>query len=157
MSLVNLLGHLMCPDYSHMYLVDSQGLAALRQELDPGESFTVHGTDVFVDGVVGRISAESEPRSESTFARILRRSLITIVLFSPFIVIGALTGFRKGSSSIAQRAWTMSWLVFGTTTGIFVEVWVTPKYGSKRAMYFLMVCFLAIWGTPAVGGFVVVG
>jgi hypothetical protein len=169
MSLVNLLGHLICPDYSHMYLVDSSGLATLHRNMPSAESFTIHGAEVFVDGVVGRISAKSEAMArrlysdsddtlESTMVRRLRRFLIAVVLFSPLIIIGALTGFTKGSSSAAQRVWTMSWLVFGMSTPIFIELWIKPRYGRhEQVMYFFMLFFLILWSAPAIGGFVVIG
>jgi len=81
-----------------------------------------------------------------------------VVLLSPVIVIGALTGFHKGSSSVAQRVWTMSWLAFGFFTPIFVQLLITPRFGrSNGIMYSITILCLILCGAPAIGGFIVAG
>lgn len=56
MSVVNLLGNLVCPEYPAMYLVESKALRKLRadsasNEIDSGFWF---------DGVVGKLAADSD-------------------------------------------------------------------------------------------------
>lgn len=68
MSLVNLVGNLICPQYDAIYIVESSDLDALRQEIDDEEERG--GVDArpnfVVDGTVGRLSEDSEKALKET-------------------------------------------------------------------------------------------
>ena len=61
-------------------------------------------------------------------------------------IIGGLSHFDAGHSTIAQRVWIMTWLAFGWYMGrcIHHETVLTER-------------IMAVYGAPAIGGFVVVG
>ena len=69
-----------------------------------------------------------------------------IVGFLPIAIIGGLSHFDAGHSTIAQRVWIMTWLAFGWFMGLGIH--------QKRA---LIEGIMVIYGAPAIGGFVVVG
>ena len=85
-----------------------------------------------------------------------------------FIIFG-LSRFHKGSSTAAQRVWTMMWLAFG----IFLELTIDPagmledrailNLGRMRAsssvwkIVWSEVVYSLCWAAPAVGGLMVVG
>jgi hypothetical protein len=75
----------------------------------------------------------------------------------PYAVIALLTGFRPGSSTKAQRVWTMGWLSLGCVWGALFPRRIVDNSGSglnQRSFEFgFSICFCAF----AVGGFVVVG
>lgn len=62
MSLVNLVGNLICPQYDAMYIVESSDLDALREEIAAGDMRKGGGrrSKFVVEGTVGRLSLESE-------------------------------------------------------------------------------------------------
>ncbi|KAI1462280.1 hypothetical protein F4805DRAFT_452811 [Annulohypoxylon moriforme] len=87
-------------------------------------------------------------------------------------VIGALSGFHKGNSTVAQRVWTMMWLAFGFLMGPnFVALpsatsLVTLFRSAKRedhdpqsSRYFFTWGFITtlIYGVPGFGGYVIAG
>jgi len=102
---------------------------------------------------------------------------ITILISSfSIIIIGVLTRFQYGTSTKAQRAWTISWLVVGIAIiGISpltramlggLSRWNSVPGSSESNAYRLFALFLAqvmlsmisgIFFAPAIGGLVVVG
>ncbi|KAK3358205.1 hypothetical protein B0T25DRAFT_541148 [Lasiosphaeria hispida] len=84
------------------------------------------------------------------------------------VVVGALTHFKNGESSNAQRAWIMSWLVVGIACGWWADVvsgmfiperdMETGKIGKCFYVCQLLTCilFLGIFCAPAIGGFLTV-
>jgi hypothetical protein len=166
MSIVNLLGNLLRPDYPSMYIVGSKSSDALQQEYD----CTI--------ATVGRIKGGSIERNRDKDEKMKRRvgwiqylgfiAIITINL----LVLGIMTKFTKGQSTHAQRTWTMSWLAFGAYCGLIIHV--LRGVGPDRLSYllkptllessfpqeirFLLYCAFAVllYGVPSVGGFVVV-
>jgi hypothetical protein len=73
----------------------------------------------------------------------------------PYAVIALLTGFRPGSSTKAQRVWTMGWLSLGCVWGaLFPRRIVDNGYSHQRLEEFGFSIFFCAF---AVGGFVVVG
>jgi hypothetical protein len=92
----------------------------------------------------------------------------------PIAIIAALSHFRAGSSTKAQRVWTMSWLAIGIylgpTIGALPSVSSLLKYRKNvkfdnlsdvvNFQFGMMVTqwvFLCLYAVPAIGGFVVVG
>jgi hypothetical protein len=107
-----------------------------------------------------------------------------LVISLSLLIIGLLTHFRPGHSTVAQRAWTMTWLAVGIVGGampdsIFVACTPLLQYNYLRVMtpglpwwallrssqYLALVAkviagVISLWGiffAPAIGGFVVVG
>ena len=73
----------------------------------------------------------------------------------PYAVIALLTGFHPGSSTKAQRVWTMGWLSLGCVWGaLFPRRIVDNGYSHQRLEEFGFSIFFCAF---AVGGFVVVG
>lgn len=83
----------------------------------------------------------------------------------PFVVIAALTGFRSANSTVAQRTWTLLWLVSGPVGMILIvlatdmdtflydteQEIVVQGYGWWAAA--VVVCAAVV---STIGGFVVV-
>jgi hypothetical protein len=64
----------------------------------------------------------------------------------PLAIIGGLSQFHKGSSTKAQRVWTMVWLA--------ISVFLGPSVALLEIKKGLVVLFYV--GAPAIGGFVVI-
>ena len=70
-----------------------------------------------------------------------------IIGLSPIAIVGVVSHFNAGHSTIAQRVWTMTWLAFGWYIGLAVH--------SDRNMG-EDVFVIMFYASPAIGGFVVV-
>ncbi|KDQ51985.1 hypothetical protein JAAARDRAFT_492659 [Jaapia argillacea MUCL 33604] len=108
------------------------------------------------------------------------RSLMGVLLITvlalfilPYIVIFAFSGFEVGRSTVAQRAWMMSWassgqlslLSFGLVTLYFPhfsptawkEAITTNSYLGRAALLSLILPSVFLLPIPAIGGFITVG
>ncbi|KAL1860785.1 hypothetical protein Plec18167_009196 [Paecilomyces lecythidis] len=97
---------------------------------------------------------------ESASSLSLIQCLGTLIGCLPIAVIGGLTHFNSGSSTIAQRTWIMAWLAFGIAMGLYSgtsQAGTTEKsiraITVSRAVVFI---WHLVWSAPAIGGFVVV-
>jgi hypothetical protein len=86
------------------------------------------------------------------------------------IVMGGISRFQIGNSTLLQRTWTMSWLIVGMASGlsaVFLS-WASGELGrfsSRRSrrgcldwfMILGMFLLLSLLSAPAIGGFVTVG
>lgn len=80
--------------------------------------------------------------------------ILGIVLLSfPIIVVGGLSRFRKGSSTRAQRVWTMARLAFGIFTSFSISEY--EDHSDPDSVIWMGVLGLS-YCAPAIGGFVVV-
>lgn len=146
MSLVNIIGNLLTPSYSSMYLVANDRLEEARND---GGSF---------DGVIGSIDSQTM-LSNSVDMRSLPW-LCDLLLYSwpmslvPLAIVGGLSGFHSGNGTKAQRGWTMSWLVIGTVYGQWGGLF-GGAYSNSYLVAMLLALFMGI--VPAIGTFVVVG
>lgn len=105
MAVVNLISTLLTPEYSSMYLVESQEMVEAQ---DRGGSF---------DGVVGKLHDIPKRHNYWVVVEIyLGYALIPL----PYILIYILTKFQAGESTQLQRAAMLLWLTIGTVTGLFV-------------------------------------
>ena len=89
--------------------------------------------------------------------------LVSVITNAELFIILALSNFTGQQSTLAQRAWTLTWLIAGCLVGASIYsaggtaslVWggsnVTPM--RLRLVVFL---YMVICGAPAIGGFVVV-
>jgi len=109
MSVVNLIGSLVMPDYPTLYLVRSRTMCEAETF---GEEF---------DGVVGTINNPNGKPDESSKPRwwnIWTASIACIIFVPiPFVLIHCLTNFHPGKSAVTQRFWLMSWLTLGVVGG----------------------------------------
>ena len=85
------------------------------------------------------------------------------------LIIYGLSGFHQGSSTLAQRVWTMMWLIFGIFCGLAIDP--TGMLESRAVLNLgLLRASSSVWKTvrsdivyylcsaaPAIGGLVVVG
>ncbi|KAL1860750.1 hypothetical protein VTK73DRAFT_7183 [Phialemonium thermophilum] len=75
----------------------------------------------------------------------------------PLAVVGGLSRFAPGSrSTVAQRAWTMSWLATGVLMGplwYFSSTVTSLLYRNPESGFYARVMLL-VWAVPAVGGMV---
>jgi hypothetical protein len=166
MSLINLLGHLICPEYPKKYLVDSEGFRHLCTDLGKSEKYPLCDSDagIVVEGIVGKLDNKSDLDGQRTEFRYSLDGLELIGAYLALIlgtavsvgIIGGLTKFHPGSSTWSQRTWTMTWLSFGIflgwlDTGVFDE-----KAGELTADNDNRMLFMLAYSSPAIGGFVVV-
>lgn len=92
--------------------------------------------------------------------RILTYPASLLVGILPIMIIGLISHYEKGQSTISQRVWTMTWLVFGIVFGLS---WAIYSELSGLALElewenrFSLVITAVFNGTAAIGGFVVVG
>ena len=168
MSVINLMGNLICPQYPAVYLVESQEMREARKS-----------TDAIFEGCVGEIiedetqKLEDRRRTGGIITSELNMSKL-LMLFMAWIptsisvgVIAAMSHFRKGSSTPVQRGWTMAWLAVGSYIGavngddILQRTHSEPRTKIERTIKKIaeIIAMVLAWGcaAPAVGGFVVVG
>lgn len=100
---------------------------------------------------------------------IFRLTLLAISAL-PLAVIGGMSGFKRGTSStVAQRAWTMTWLAVGSIGGnsnashaLAKELQLAKDargrkgYYSRVGEFIFFLAFVIALGTPAIGGFMTV-
>ncbi|KUJ17992.1 uncharacterized protein LY89DRAFT_717624 [Mollisia scopiformis] len=179
MSLVNLLGNLVCPQYTSIYLVRSTAMT--DAEAEPG-------ANAFFEGVVGTLledeiqADEAERRAsaallrppKSTWARIgnmlnLRKIQTLDLLLLPVswmptavsvAIIYGLSRFEEGSSTFGQRAATMGWLAMGSWAGA-LGGWRgnLERDMSRRKIYsgyLLELAISLVSSVPSVAGYIVV-
>lgn len=207
MSLVNLLGNILTPDYPSVYLVGSDVMveAARRtqgrfegmvgqftERHDPDTidaSFQVDDSGKTSLTVLSSHPPSSVPSWQNVSShqvkgynasppdfivpgtpavgdfsqrwsqrwRIFGCCLLVVSLVVG--VVGGLSRFRKGSSTLAQRIWTMVWLCLAIGIGTLPYLYVTMQDledDAARANVFLLLVLL-VYSVPGIGGFVVVG
>lgn len=117
MSLLNLLGNLFCPQYPALYLVRSQAMTEAEQ---------IPNGHALFEGIVGTLSEDNiqareanrrnpqalpKPSPLNLFRHLPKRALMLPLVWLPTAVSVAITywlsRFRRGSSTIDQRASTM--------------------------------------------------
>lgn len=157
MSLVNLLGNMIRPQYFSTYLVESAVMDEARQT--PGAVFEL---------VVGRLDenlqdterdkAQSTAGSRNfTCHKLSLLPLAAIPTVATIIVIGILTGFKARSSTLTQRVCTMSWLAVG---GLIGGAGTQVRHGHDDLQYrararYKWVARILLFAAPAAGYVVV--
>jgi hypothetical protein len=167
MSLVNLVGHLMCPQYPTMYLIQTRTMVAAQQE----------GAEI--EGIIGILDEDIDnvdlhaPKSVSFWKGILTDIWWLPLWWSPLAItlgiIAALTRFQKGNSTQIERILTMAWLAmgfwFGAAGGLERrgrELKAGEARGGepKVGTIYMSICFFwivfLIGAIPVVAGFWVV-
>lgn len=152
MSLLNLCGNYFCAEYPSFYLIESQAMRDLTE--NEGICFT---------GVVAKLTKEYDeklPRlveedKEVNLYYGLGSVLALLLGLIPIAVVGGLTSFRKGHSTGSQRAWLMTWLVFGMFVGPWAEA--ASSAAARDDAPWSAFFFLFLFAAPSIGGLVVVG
>jgi hypothetical protein len=104
-----------------------------------------------------RIAPGTDNYKPATEGRFLWVILLALALIA---IVGGLSHFRAGSSTVAQRAWTMSWLGSDIVAGFVMGAALVPrdKKETQENNFLLgVIAWFLIFGAPAIGGCVVVG
>lgn len=129
----------------------------------------------------GNVMSISNTKQFYRVGKWLLQALRLCIVALPLAVIGGMSQFKAGSSTVAQRAWTMTWLAVGMgipyqsmiANMVFGEAAkvlegrrrLRRNRSDKRAKHAFRshlgnfigtVLFLALLAAPAIGGFVVV-
>ena len=147
MSAVNILANLVMPEYPAMFIVHTPDL-----DKAVGEG-----------GVVEGVVAEIDPDKVKGYDGMLKEEwgdkypgfwyIVTtwVLLFTPLIIVGALSRFTTGeSSTVMQRGFIMSWQVVSIACGV-IPYW----HGRIGHAAWIGTCW--VFAAPAIGGMVMVG
>uniref|UniRef100_A0A093VFF9 Uncharacterized protein n=1 Tax=Talaromyces marneffei PM1 TaxID=1077442 RepID=A0A093VFF9_TALMA len=129
----------------------------------------------------GKFLSIANPKQYHAIGEWLIRAVRVCIVALPLAVIGGMTQFKTGSSTVAQRAWTMSWLAVGmglplqpflslllvqNFTGLVdsarkiqrgkANARIKHGFGNYIAEFFAYILCLGSFGAPAIGGFIVV-
>lgn len=129
----------------------------------------------------GKFLSLANPKQYHLIGEWLIRLVRVLVAALPLAVIGGMSQFKIGSSTVAQRAWTMSWLAVGMGLPLqpFLSLLIVQDFTAfvdnarkvtrkgadarvKKVFWnsVLEICLyilcLGLFGAPAIGGFVVV-
>ena len=76
----------------------------------------------------------------------------------PIAIIGIMTHFHKGDSTLPQRVWVMLWVNIGGFAGGYVGAmfWMFTEKKTLLSIYCVIVLLALLLCVPAIGGFVVV-
>ena len=199
-TLLNLLGSLICPQYDSMFLVESETLRKLinsreleltnkepaheepaheeptheepaRGDLVADESAPAIVPRLLVSGITATLD-ESEASAEDQVTRTSyygdMRAFISLTaamlffLITSLAIIGGVSHFKTGGSTLSQRAWAMCWFSFGIVFGLLIFLMRT---GAMRAAdegdihqdAKMLIVTTLLFSPPAIGGLVVVG
>jgi hypothetical protein len=137
---------------------------------------------VYIPPLDGTYSLDSDPRakivvgpvgqayrfnySESIRARKFRKwveLVITLIsLITPYVVVGSISKFHRGNSTIRQRVFMVGWLVIGQVIGVLNLVETAKKKLKKTQLWkqiqWIVTRFVVVLGFAfAIGGFVETG
>ena len=97
--------------------------------------------------------------SSSSMSRLLNASAppqqlnlvlpVVIVLAELFITL-AVSKFKGQQSTLAQRAWTVTWLIAGSFGSFISDIWRNDM--SLRKLRFAVCAFMLAYAAPAIGG-----
>jgi len=141
-----------CPRFQR---TDDSQTSPLRQFIESSRG------PVFSRGQYMVQSLRQSHRLVSTYARVIAEVLpsfqldlhelftVYIICSAEFLTTLALSRFKSQQSTVAQRAWTVTWLLAGSLGAGISYFFKAESRG--------MVCFaMFAYGAPAVGGFIVV-
>lgn len=149
---------ILIPPCSHFILEHSQISNELGEKLRRALSFHTHHEGKLYE----KIRAQSESMNLKRFIAFTISPIAVVGLVS-VAIIGALTGFRHGQSTRAQRAWILLWFSFGAAFGslgpTITRLFVRSLERKGMHKWFGLVTVAITFGlffVPAIGGFVVV-
>lgn len=181
MSIINLLGSLMCPEYPALYLVESEAMREARQaqemqegqeEQEPQTREAQEQNCCFFEGTVGKLNVDYEKQMLKTVRSNGETYLTFFLAVIPIAIIGGISKFQKGDSTQAQRVWVLVWVVCGVLVGglglpvghLYYVGSLADLQGIDKSnmrapavfptLYKLATCLT--YSAPAIGGFTVV-
>ncbi|KAK0221453.1 hypothetical protein IW262DRAFT_1296164 [Armillaria fumosa] len=208
MSLVNLLGSLLTPTYTTVYIVRSEVTDELESrygrwfdgtvgmlstvtdhrkltftsdgekhlvEINSGTAPIVLAPECCSPGTTAHISIPAcaefhripwrfsflENIPSPLQGGVAENALINLVatfvvsVGGPLAIVGGLSGFKSGGSTLAQRVWITTWMVFGWVYGLGFGISMYDVPSTWRTRWG-EVAMRALVAAPAIGGFVVV-
>jgi hypothetical protein len=150
MSVFNIIGNLSRPEYPSLFMIRTP----LMNEAEQAGCYFEGEIDVQIgEGESPRKLSEAQDREDG------RQFVVGLLLGSTLLaIIGGLTGFQKRDSTPLERGFTMSWLVVSILFGPFGTAFHLANVTSEiNARFSLVLTFTILFGTPAIGGMVVVG
>jgi len=179
MTLVNFLAGFVTPEFTHLFVVRSKYLEEAKGkggffdgtfgELDEDqeeyqtqidETSHVHSLSV---SAIGRFKYRKSTRVEYLCHR-LASGLVVAAFVVPYLITLGLTEFKPQESTLAQRAWTMSWLVADQFTGVtwaisvrIVAIFYTRGHDAIPRIVYTVVCAVFCGSiAAAIGGYVTI-
>lgn len=141
MSLTNLAANMTCPNYSTLYLVETDLLDEARMMGGAAQ------------GTVGYVQEWSGERPHSA-VRMLKRALYLIgigLVALPFVLIGLWTKFQPGPKSTREeKGWIWSWLITSIVFGVPVGYLQRDTY--THSLKFMQHIFSAFLGAVKCDG-----
>jgi hypothetical protein len=183
MSLVNLVGNFLTPDYLSLYIVKTEVLVEAESRggrfdgtigivkhnqvgydtVTVEESWMiVRKDDTFASGphdivvpALGRILHTQQVSPWCKRRRYIIYLIAGLICLAPYIIIGALTRFDSRSSTGGECFWPMAWLVAGQVAGALMAGVLNgvDDLGGRIILFIAGITLIV----PAIGGFVTVG
>jgi len=150
-SVLNLLGSLLCPEFPALYMVESSIMEEARRR---GGEYVFEGTVGRLDEDMVQWSLNNTPIDWSWLWFVLCSFLAALI---QVVINGALSRFHKGHSTHAQRVWTMTWLGFGGLCPIWAVYMGLTRSENDMKPKLALIYHILFYSAPAIGGFVVVG
>lgn len=157
MSLLNILGNLMCPWYPTMYLVQTRTMVDAQN--DGGVFEGIVGT--LDEGVNNPHHDTKQP--SNYFADLVRGlwwvPLCWLPLAITLTIIWALSRFLPGNSTLEERILTMAWLAMGSWTGAAGYVQSSRTQHNTENIYYGILIGIGVSlvaAAPVIAGFWVV-
>jgi len=125
-----------------------------RPQLREPDVFILRADPTTLDTCITPGTNNYEPATKAVFFWGL------LLALAPIAIVGGLSHFHAGSSTVAQRAWTMAWLGSDIIAGVVLGGMLVPtdkKDAQEHTALGVTVAYSLIFGAPALGGFVVVG
>jgi hypothetical protein len=179
MSIINLVGNLMTPTYSTVFLVEPRAIQEapdIVQYSLSASPLELNRQKAVAEGSlparpVGRLTGDfvAEWEISRNISRSKRYSFLktaggSLVLASAILIgiVGGLSYFQLGSSTVLQRVWSMLWLTYSCSVGSLIEELkgrLEPRtnlnFSSRNWLTYATA--LIFYAVPAIGGFVVIG
>jgi hypothetical protein len=158
MSIVNVFGNLLRPDYPSMYMIRTP----IMEDAEKDGCY-------FIGDLKVQLGDHEKSLSDlewSTERRMLIGYPLSMVLgLVPVAIVGALTGFKKQNSTPLERGFTMAWLAVSIVLGPLVRIvhWMVAYIldagdGLDMSIRLGFLAFVVVFfGAPAIGGMVMVG
>jgi len=141
MSLINLCGNLVCPQYSSVYLVrtkkmvQAESTECVEVEVAKFEGFVATLKESSAD------TTQDGSRNLSWASKCAINAMWLLLFLAPtlvsILIIGLMTNFQKGKSTVVQRVLTMTWLGIGGFVGVLKDRSLDqpePRHVHKRQM-----------------------
>ncbi|KAK2603674.1 hypothetical protein QQS21_004147 [Conoideocrella luteorostrata] len=80
-------------------------------------------------------SMDSQTNLEGLYMTLQMGTVSFLLAAVPIVIVGAISGFKSGSSSTAQRIWTLIWLLMGPPVGVGYGILIVPLIESRPALW----------------------